>query len=148
MQKQKHVLYTPETKSGFAELSLHNYITNARFVILQYFEKSANFKFLTKTLEFAIKETVAHFGIKEGVKLLLRYINEILLRRKLDPWKECEEQVLLITKLIKNFALKNWILTHPDFKNSFRDSLQLYVDTNVFETEAKEDIEGYIEEFK
>ena len=123
-QTEKYMIRAKDGKSKLNETKFNpvTFITKARFVILQYFDHSGNKKFLYKTFEYSVKETVSHLGVNEGLKLILTYVNEILLRKKseksyspskkslnekekqemdLVPVKEVEEQVQLIVKVIK-----------------------------------------------
>jgi len=89
VHKYKYILHTSNLASGQTKAkSVCQYICMARFVVLQYFEKTENSKFLAKTFEYSVKEIISNFGAKETAKFIIRYIEEILLKRKLIANKE------------------------------------------------------------
>ena len=129
-------------------ISIWHYIILARFIILQYFEKSGNEKFLIKTFEFSVKEIMSNYGPKETSKFIIRFIEDILLKKKLVSVKEWEEYVKLLAKVASKYAVKNWIISHNEYKTRFYDQLLIFISSFVFDSEQKEDIEGIIEDFK
>lgn len=88
------------------------------------------------------------FGAKESSKFILRFIEEILLKKKLVSVKEWLEFVQLITKVISKYALKTWITGHKEYSTSLYDKLLLFTNSFVFDSDQREDIEALIEDFK
>ncbi|CAI2361796.1 unnamed protein product [Moneuplotes crassus] len=164
-QTKKYIIKSSElnSKHGHEQFSPLSFITKARFVILQYFAHISNTKILHKTLEFSVSETCAHLGSKEALSLIRRYIQELLLLAKpsvtstpakeaeMVSTKEVEDEVKLIVRIIKKFALKSVNELGKGKKELYDEileKLQTYVDSNVFDMDAKDDIEGYLDDLK
>jgi len=54
----------------------------------------------------------------------------------------------MIVKTIDKYAIKSWIQANKAFRESLFEKLQLFLDSFVFDSEVKEDLELLIEDYK